>query len=63
MLFLGIGLAAGYVILRSFPGSGNWLRLLAVGAPIVGLLGLGNLVYYAIVRNHRPEPSADRVNP
>ena len=53
MLFLGIGLAIGYFILLRFEGPPDWIC--GLGAAIVGLLGVGNLVYYFIARKRTPE--------
>ena len=57
MVFLGIGLGIAYVLLRNsrLPGP-DWL--LPAAAPIVGLLGLGNLVYYFIAKKRKPEQAA-----
>ncbi len=48
MLFLGIGIGIGYLLLQ------NSARLFGLGGAIVGLTGLGNLVYYFIARNRHP---------
>jgi hypothetical protein len=55
MAFLGIGLGIGYVILRNSVEPPAWLC--GVGAAIVGFLGVGNLVYYAIVKKQKNETS------
>jgi hypothetical protein len=55
LLFLGIGLGVGYFILHPFSGPPGWLC--GVGGAIVGLLGVGYLVYYAIARKRPPEGS------
>jgi Domain of unknown function (DUF6249) len=49
MFFLGIGFAIAYFVVQwTGPARPAWL--LGVAAAIVGLLGVGNLVYYAIAR-------------
>jgi hypothetical protein len=50
LLFLGIGLAVGTAILGSFFDDREFVGLVALAAAIVGSLGVGNLVYYAIAR-------------
>jgi hypothetical protein len=55
MLFLGIGLGIGYFILlypNQLSGPPAWVC--GVGGAIVGLLGVGHLVYYLIARKHTP---------
>jgi hypothetical protein len=52
LLFLGVGLGVGacllgYVFTENFI-SPNLAAIMALGAAVVGFLGLGNLVYYAI---------------
>lgn len=54
MLFLGIGLGIGYIILL-WDRSGPPAWVCGVGAAIVGLLGMGHLVYYFIARKHKPQ--------
>jgi hypothetical protein len=62
LLFLGIGLGIGYwALLRLDNGPDPWIA--AVGGAIVGLLGVGNLVYYFIARKHNigefsPKPTS-----
>jgi len=53
MVFLGVGLGIGYFILLRSWGPPAWLC--GVGAAIVGLLGVGHLVYYAVARKHKNE--------
>lgn len=55
MFFLGIGLGIASLVV-SDAGPPAWL--LGVPAAIVGLLGLGNLVYYFIARNREPHDVA-----
>jgi hypothetical protein len=55
MIFLGIGLGIGYVVLLHSWGPPAWLC--GVGAAVVGLLGIGNLVFYAIARKQKNETS------
>ncbi len=50
LFFLGIGLGIASLVVRG----GALSDLLGVAAAIVGLLGLGNLVYYFIARNREP---------
>jgi hypothetical protein len=50
LVSLAIGLAAAAIFLGSSGGSGQPMRGLGVAAAIVGSLGVGNLVYYAIAR-------------
>ena len=59
MLFLGIGLAIAYLVLRASAGDGPPPWLFGTGGAIVGLLGGGNLVYYAIAKRHRSGPVND----
>jgi hypothetical protein len=59
MLFLGIGLGIGYYWVlhnSTLLAPQHWLQILSVGAPIVGLLGLGNIAYYIIVRSRPGSP-------
>lgn len=61
MSFLGLGLGIGYVILVNSDGDGPPPWLAGVGGAVVGLIGIANLFYYAIVRRNRIEgtpPSA-----
>jgi len=46
-LFLGVGLGLAYLV-GAIPGSGN--RGFLIGSAIVTMLGIGNLVYYALAR-------------
>jgi hypothetical protein len=57
MVFLGIGLGLAHFVLQNAgqPGPLRWLC--GVGAAVVGLYGIGNLVYYFIARN-RPAQRA-----
>jgi len=55
-LFLGIGLALGYFVLRA--SSEDWGWVLGAGGAIVGLLGMGNLVYYFIARSRKSETTS-----
>jgi hypothetical protein len=62
LAFLGIGLGIGYFILVGlsgrFPGVPAWMC--AIGGAIVGFLGVGFLVYYAIARKH-PREGSDKM--
>ena len=57
MVFLGIGLGIGYFVLQNAARHGPPDWLFGLGGAIVGLYGLGNLVYYFIARN-RPAANA-----
>jgi len=57
LLFLGVGFGIGYVVLANASGDGPPAWLAGVAGAIVGFLGLGNLVYYFLARNRRPEES------
>jgi hypothetical protein len=60
LTFLGIGLWIGSFWLsdaRAAPGPPAWL--LSVAGAIVGLLGLGNLTYFAVARNRRTEETTE----
>jgi hypothetical protein len=52
LLFLGFGLGLGvyllgYVFTESdFPG--KFVAMMALGASVIGFLGIGNLIYYAV---------------
>ena len=65
MLFLGIGLGIAYFVVLGAAvlgaaGDGPPPWLFGVGGAIVGLLGVGNLTYYAIAKRRQSEgPSAD----
>lgn len=50
LLFLGIGFGIGYIVLAN-AGDGPPAWLAGLAGAIVGFLGLGNLVYYFLVRN------------
>ena len=60
MLFLGVGLAAGAAIAGRIVEE-ELGGLLGVAAAIVAFIGLGNLAYYAVVRNKKDDPHADIV--
>ena len=51
MVFAGIGLAVAYFVLQTSPRSGPPAWLFGVSAALVGLTGLGYLVYARIARN------------
>ncbi len=56
MLFLGIGLGIAYLIALAGDGPPSWI--VGTAGAIVGLLGVGNLTYYAIAKRQsekRPE--------
>lgn len=58
LLFLGIGLALGSVIITpNFINDEELIGIVGLAAAIVGSLGVGNLVYYFIARR-RPENAA-----
>ena len=61
LFFLGIGLGIGSLVVRAALWNAPPAWLLGVAAPIVGLLGLGNLVYYFIARNREPHDIAAEV--
>lgn len=54
---LGIGFAAGYLILKlsglSFSNDKDWLAGFSVLSPVVTLFGLANLVHYQMTKNRR----------
>jgi nitrogen fixation-related uncharacterized protein len=53
MTFLGIGLGLGYFVLRnSFDDVPPWT--LGVASAIVGSIGIGNLVYFFLRKDHPP---------
>ena len=54
LLFLGIGLGIASLVVPGPFSDFPPVWLLGVAAAIVGLLGLGNLVYYFIARNREP---------
>ena len=56
MFFLGIGLGIAYLIAPAGDGPSSWF--VGTAGAIVGLLGVGNLTYYAIAKRQsekRPE--------
>jgi hypothetical protein len=53
MVALGIGLGIGYFVLHSSTRHGPSDWLFGAGGAIVGLIGLGNLVYYFIARDRQ----------
>ena len=55
MIFLGIGLGIGYFVLLHSWGPPAWIC--GVGAAIVELLGIGNIVYYVIAKKSKNESS------
>jgi len=58
MLFLGIGLGIGFAILRSSMvqrPDRDIVGILAIGAPVVLLIGLGNLVYYVVAKREKTQ--------
>jgi hypothetical protein len=57
MVFLGIGLGLAHLVLQNVEQPGPLRWLLGVGAAVVGLYGLGNLVYYFIARNRHASSS------
>jgi hypothetical protein len=61
MLFLGIGLWIAYGMLSPADGGGRGvIRLVGMAAPVVLLLGIGNLVYVVIAkRMQRSQPSVE----
>ena len=59
MLFLGIGLGIAYLIVPAGDGPPPWL--FGTAGAIVGLLGVGNLTYYAIAKRQSEKRPADTV--
>lgn len=57
LLFLGIGLALGTMVLANFTNDEEFVGIVGVAAAIVGSLGVGNLVYSFIARR-KPEETA-----
>ena len=51
LLFLGLGLGAGYGIMGTRTSDEELIGLIGVAAAIVGFLGLGYLAYYFIARH------------
>ena len=62
MLFLGIGCGIGYLVLLNASAAGPPPWLAGVAGAIVGLLGVGNLVYYFIARKHETWKPPDTVD-
>ena len=58
MLFLGIGLGIAYFVVPGAAGYGPPPWLFGAGGAIVGLLGVGNLTYYAIAKRRQSEGSS-----
>ena len=52
MTFLGVGLGLGYFVLRDSYDDGPPPWTLGVGGAIVGMIGLGNLVYFFLRKEH-----------
>jgi hypothetical protein len=48
MLFLGVGLGIGYIVLMNSGGPPEWIA--GVAGAVVGFIGLGHLTYYFIAR-------------
>lgn len=61
LLFLGLGSGVGYIVLANSGGEGPPAWLVGVAGAIVGFLGLGNLVYYFLSRNRRPDEMTGRI--
>jgi hypothetical protein len=66
MLFLGVGLGLAYVIghrsgLRVYGDEEAWLFALAVSGAVIGLAGLGHLVYYRLAKAPGPPESGRAV--
>jgi nitrogen fixation-related uncharacterized protein len=59
MVFLGIGFGVASLLVGP-SGRGPHPSELAVAGAIVGLLGLGNLVYYVIARGRKPAAPVGR---
>jgi hypothetical protein len=57
LVSLAIGLAAATIFLGSAGGPRGAMRFTGVAAAIVGSLGVGNLVYYAVARRKPEEPT------
>jgi uncharacterized membrane protein YfcA len=55
LLFLGVGLGIGYFILRNSFDDGPPPWTVGTAAAIVGALGVANLVYYFLRKDHPPE--------
>jgi hypothetical protein len=52
LLFLGIGLALGTMVLANFTNDEEFVGIVGVASAIVGSLGVGNLVYSFIARRN-----------
>jgi hypothetical protein len=50
MVFLGVGLGIAYFVVHTSTRHGPPDWLFGAGGAIVGLLGLGNLIYYVTAR-------------
>jgi hypothetical protein len=64
MVFLGIGLIAAMGLVFGVGGLGGrgLARLLAIGGPIVLLIGVGHLVYYRIAKRDQSGATAEQRN-
>ena len=62
MVFLGIGFGIASLLVLGW-GDEPFNRPLGVAGAIVGLLGLGNLVYYFIARGRKPAEPVGKVAP
>ena len=51
MTFIGIGLGIAYLIMLNSESGGPPDWIFGVGAVIVGMLGLGNLLYYRVAQS------------
>lgn len=64
LLFLGIGFgAAAVVVFNAWPQEAEFGGVLGVTGAIVGLLGLGYLVYYFIARRKTHEVASRAAEP
>lgn len=61
LLFLGVGLGIGYVVLANAAGDAPPAWLAGLAGAIVGFLGLGYLAYYFIVGRKRDDVEPDDV--
>jgi len=61
MIFLGIGLGIGYFVLLHSWGPPAWIC--GVGAAIVELIGIGNLIYYAIAKKQKDKQADPGFSP
>jgi hypothetical protein len=57
MVPLGIGLGIAYLVLLHSHGPSAWIC--GVGGAIVGLIGIGYLIYYAIAKKQKNDSSRD----